>query len=168
VDHYGGIIRNNFVAANVSGLFASEYGFDCGICLWNACDAEALHNTIFTFDPANTFSAIEWRFPFTQAEIANNLVNDLLRERDDASSVPFGNVTNAQADWFIAAASGDLHLVSSAAAAIDQAAPLSGVFDDYDGELRPAGAAADVGADEYGGAPFEPDWFLYLPAVVQE
>ena len=33
VEHYGGVIRNNFVFASRSELFASDCGFDCGICL---------------------------------------------------------------------------------------------------------------------------------------
>ena len=82
VDDFGGIIRNNFISANDNDLFASAYGFDCGICLWNACNAQALHNTIYTADANNTFSSIEWRFPNTEAIITNNLVNDTMRERD--------------------------------------------------------------------------------------
>ncbi len=84
VDDFGGIIRNNFISANSLDLFASEDGFDCGICLWNACNAQALHNTVYTADPASTFSSIEWRFPNTLAVISNNLANDEMRERDDA------------------------------------------------------------------------------------
>ena len=41
VDHYEGIVRNNFIFASRSELFASEYGFDCGVCLWAACGAKA-------------------------------------------------------------------------------------------------------------------------------
>ena len=52
VDDFGGVIRNNFVYANSSGLFASEYGFDCGICAWNSCNARILHNTVYSTDPA--------------------------------------------------------------------------------------------------------------------
>jgi hypothetical protein len=168
VDHYGGVARNNFVVAQDGDLFASQLGFDCGICLWNACDAEALHNTVFTFDAGNTFSAIEWRFPYTQATVANNLTNAALRERDGAGATQAGNVTSAQAGWFVDAVAGDMHLVSSATNAIDQAADVGAVSDDYDGDVRPAGPAADVGADEYGGAPFEPTSFVYLPIVVRE
>lgn len=167
VDHFGGVIRNNFVVANDNALFASQYGFDCGVCLWNACDARALHNTVFTSDPASTFSAVEWRFPNTQAEVSNNLTNHVLRERDGAGAAQTGNVTAAQASWFVDAPSGDLHLASTAVAAIDQATPLAAVTDDYDGDLRPAGAAPDVGADEFGGAPFTPDHFLHLPLTVR-
>lgn len=81
VDHYGGTAVNNFVSADDPELFASEYGFDCGICLWQACGASALHNTVHTADVASSFSAIEWRFSRTAATIANNLANFSLRAR---------------------------------------------------------------------------------------
>ena len=68
VDHFGGVARNNVVSAHASGLFASEYGFDCGVCLWQACGAQALHNTVWSGDPAASFSAVEWRFANTSAD----------------------------------------------------------------------------------------------------
>ncbi len=73
-----------------------------------------------------------------------------------------GNVTDAQSDWFVAAA--DLHLAAGATAVIDQAAPLVAVPDDYDGFARPYGPAPDIGADEYV-PPFTPNHFLYLPWI---
>lgn len=153
VDDFGGIARNNFVSANNSGLFASEYGFDCGICFWNACNARALHNTVYTTDPAHTFSSIEWRFPNTTADIINNLVNHMMRQRDGASATQSGNLTNAQPAWFVNAAVSDLHLVSTATQAINQVTAPPGVTDDIDGHPRPLGSASDVGADEYGVPP---------------
>ncbi len=153
VDDFGGLIRNNFISANDGGLFASQYGFDCGICLWNACNAQALHNTVYTADSSSTFSSIEWRFPNTLALITNNLVNHTMRERDGASGVQSGNLTTAQASWFVDSANGDLHLVSTVAEAIDQVAAPGDVTDDIDGDPRPLGAASDVGADEYGDPP---------------
>lgn len=168
VDHYGGTIRNNFIVAHDGGLFASEFGFDCGICLWNACDARAVHNTVFTFNTDATFSAIEWRFPNTQAAVMNNLANAPLRERDGAGAAQAGNRTDAQAGWFQGAITGNLHLAPGTTAAIDQATSLTDVTDDYDGELRPAGPAPDIGADEADSAPFEPDWFVHLPVVIGE
>lgn len=149
VDHFGGLARNNFIAANDGDLFNSQSGFDCGVCLWNACRADVLHNTVFTANPAKTFSAIEWRYANTSVELYNNLVNDVLMERNGASALCAGNLTNAQAGWFVNAAQGDLHLLASAASAIDQAPPPLKVTDDIDGEARPFGPAADVGADEY-------------------
>jgi hypothetical protein len=61
-----------------------------------------------------------------------------------------GNVTNAGASWFVSAAAGDLHLVSSATAAIDKGTALADVTSDYDGDARPIGSKPDIGADEFG------------------
>ncbi|HJS29288.1 MAG TPA: hypothetical protein VJ768_06685 [Anaerolineales bacterium] len=165
VDHYAGVVRNNFILAQDSGLFSSASGFDCGICLSNACQAKALHNTVYTFEPENTFSAIEWRFPNSIVEISNNLANEAFFERDGASAGQVGNLTNAQAGWFLNPAAADLHLAATASAVIDLAAPIGDVFDDFDGDLRPAGPGPDIGADEYGGVPFEPTAFLHLPVL---
>jgi hypothetical protein len=165
VDDYGGTIRNNFVVALSSSLFASQYGFDCGICLWNACNGRVLHNTVYTTNPAKTFSSIEWRFPNTQAVVLNNLVNAPLHERDSAAAVASGNIQNAQANWFVNPASGDLHLSTHAAAAIDKVtAPVDGVRD-IDGGPRPYGAASDAGADEYGSVWSEPHFNTWLPVT---
>jgi len=43
----------------------------------------------------------------------------------------------------------DLHLTSTATAAIDRGASVSNVTDDFDGRPRPAGSAYDIGADEF-------------------
>jgi len=82
VDHFGGIIRNNFIFANSKALFSSEVGFDTGISLWQACKPKAIHNTVYSTDPARSFSSIEWRFPLTSAEITHNLVNVLMQKRN--------------------------------------------------------------------------------------
>lgn len=147
VDHYGGSIRNNFVFANDGGLFASEYGFDCGICLWNACGARALHNTVVSTQAP--FSSIEWFLGYTDVDIINNLVSHNLRDRGGTSDLS-GNLTYQPLSLFVDGANGDLHLTASASAAIDQVTKPSDVSDDFDGGARPAGAASDVGADEYG------------------
>ncbi|PKO14481.1 MAG: hypothetical protein CVU39_14600 [Chloroflexi bacterium HGW-Chloroflexi-10] len=153
VDHYGGIVRNNFILASSGALFASDSGFDCGICLWNACNARAGHNTLYTANPSETFSMIEWRFLNTRATIANNLVTNLpdnheLFARDGAGGTYYGNMTTAQASWFVNASAGDLHLLPAAASAIDLVRAPSFVSDDYDAQPRPEGTLSDVGADE--------------------
>jgi hypothetical protein len=147
VGHYGGSVRNNFVSASRPELLSSADGFDCGICLWQACGSEALHNTVFTADPSSTFSSIEWRFARTAVDITNNLVNHTMRERDGATATQAGNVTGAQASWFADATSGDLHLLATASGAVDRGVP-SALGDDIDGDPRPLGVAPDVGADE--------------------
>jgi len=150
VDHYGGTIRNNFIITCRKDLFAAKDGADCGICLWQSCQTRVLHNTVYSTDPAHTFSSIEWRFGDTGTEIINNLVNVTMQERDGASANVSGNVTNAQADWFVNVELGDLHLVETATSVMDRTTSFAGVTDDVDGACRPAGPTADVGAHEYG------------------
>ncbi len=146
VDHYGGIIRNNFVFANRASLFASEYGFDCGICLSQACGAQAFNNTVVSTQAP--FSSIEWYLDNTDVEIMNNLVSHNLRDRG-GSSVLANNLENAPLTLFVDGVNGDLHLRDTAVTAIDQAVALTEVTDDIDGDGRFSGAAPDIGADEY-------------------
>lgn len=138
VDHYGGIIRNNFVFANDATLFASDYGFDCGICLWQACGAKVLHNTVVS--TTAPFSSIEWRFDHTEVDIRHNLISHNLRDRG-GSAVLENNIEQASLAMFIDGNNGDLHLQPTATDAIDTASALIDVTDDIDGDSRPIGAA---------------------------
>ncbi|MGC9393440.1 MAG: hypothetical protein ACP5J4_01145 [Anaerolineae bacterium] len=150
IDHYGGIIRNNFISANRAELFASADGYDNGISLWNACEVKTYHNSVISTQAP--FSSIEWRYPNTSVHLVNNLVSHNLRARDGATATQAGNLTNAPLTLFVDGSGGDLHLLPSAAAAIDQGAALSAGLcdDDIDGDPRPIGSARDIGADEYG------------------
>jgi hypothetical protein len=142
------VIRNNVVFANDAGLFASASGFDAGIALEQACGARVLHNTVVSTQAP--FSSIEGRFANTVATVTNNLASHNLRTRESAALTLAGNLQNAPAGLFVDAVSaGDLHLVGSAAAAIDQGAvlPAGQADDDLDGERREA--ARDIGADEH-------------------
>ena len=148
--HYGGIVRNNMIFVSRPEVFSSQNGFDCGICLEQACKASVLQNTVVSTQ--NPFSSIEWRFSQTSVDLYNNLASYNLRQRDGASAVQGGNLQNAPLSLFVNGAAGDLHLASSASQAIDQGAPLAAgrCDDDFDGDLRPIGPARDIGADEYG------------------
>jgi hypothetical protein len=81
IDHYGGIIRNNFIFANRAELFASTDGYDNGISLWNACEVETYHNSVISTQAP--FSSIEWRYPNTSVDLVNNLVSHNLRPRPE-------------------------------------------------------------------------------------
>jgi hypothetical protein len=162
VDHYGGLIRNNFVFANESGLFASEYGFDTGIGLWQACGARALHNTVASTQAP--FSAIEWRFDNTDVAIINNLVTHNLRDRGGSATLA-GNLERQPLSLFADGPGGDLHLTAGAAAALAQVTRPPDVAAAFDGDPRPRGAASDVGGDEYRAAAGG-DNRLYLPVVL--
>ncbi|MBN1993932.1 MAG: hypothetical protein JW953_14630 [Anaerolineae bacterium] len=153
VDHYGGIIRNNFVFANHAELFSSADGFDCGICLWQACGGQVLHNTVASTQAP--FSSIEWRFSNTKdVTITNNLVTHNLRPRDGATAVLSGNLQNQPLSLFAGGSGGNLHLSTTATNAIDQGSLVGAGLadDDIDGDARPFGTTRDIGADEYDGA----------------
>jgi hypothetical protein len=150
-DHQGGIARNNFIYRAGPG--------DVGITLNYALNPEVYNNTVLL---NGTFAwNIEYRFSVTSADIRYNLSDGPVQARDSAMGTVIGNVTNAQPSWFVNAAAADLHLLPAATAAIDQAAPLAAVPDDYDGAARPIGPAPDIGADEFG--VLTPR--LYLPVV---
>ncbi len=163
VDHYGGIVRNNTVFVSRAELFASDYGFDCGVCLWQACNARVLHNTVVSTQAP--FSSIEWRFSNTRAEITNNLVSHNLRARDGALATQAGNLANAPFTLFANPSGGDLHLAAGASAAIDQGVSLAAgaCDDDIDGDHRPDGPARDIGADERVTIVYSR--FIYLPLI---
>lgn len=168
VDHYGGIIRNNWIFASRPELFSSQSGFDCGICLWQACQAKAIHNSVVSLQ--TPFSSIEWRFSNTQAEITNNLLSHNWAERDGANATLGGNLSNAPLALFANALAGDLHLASGASAAIDQGVAVqAGLADeDIDGDSRPLGGGRDIGADEHAGPIIIYTDFVWLPLVHHE
>ena len=141
-DHSGGVIRNNFFfrAANQPG--------DTGIHVADSPDTHVLNNTVFV---SGTYGApIEYRFAgATGVVLTNNLVDGVIRARDGAQGTERTNLTGATAAMFVDAQSGDLHLASSAVAAIDRGTALSEVLGDWDGKSRPQGQGYDIGADEY-------------------
>ena len=147
VDHYGGVITNNFVVANDPRLQTSGAGFDTGIGLEQSCATSVLHNTVVSTAPPHS-SSIEWRFANTSATVANNLVTHTLLSRDEGRASLAGNVANAPLGLFVDVSTGNLHLLPSATIAIDKAVvlPVPLVLD-IDADAR--GVAADVGADEY-------------------
>ncbi len=147
VGHYDGIIRNNFIFASRAELFSSNAGFDCGICLWSACGAKALHNSIASTGP--NFSSIEWRFASSRdIEITNNLATHALQERNDASATQAGNLSNAPLSLFADDAGGDLHLGTAASDAVDQGVSIQGNDCTHDIDGDPRDSTPDIGADE--------------------
>lgn len=140
--HVGGEIRNNMIWAGDPELFASEYGFDSGVALEQACDAKVLHNTIVSLE--EPFVSMEYRWPNTSATIAGNLVTHDIVMRDGGQAQLDGNLEMAGTAHFVDAAGADLHLAPGSGA-ID-AAPAGLVAGDFDNE--PRDASPDVGADE--------------------
>lgn len=138
-DHVGGSIHNNFIYRS-----SSQPG-DVGIGVFNSPDTDVLHNTIVL---SGTYpNAIEYRFSGTTGVvIANNLSDAAIARRDSAQGTISNNITTAGPEWFVDAAAGDLHLAATSPA-IDAALASATLFD-FDGQSRPSGGAADVGADE--------------------
>ena len=163
VDHYGGIIRNNFIFQSRQELLASQYGFESGIALWQACGALILHNTVVS--TARPFSSIEHRFENTDATITNNLLSHSLMERDGATAVLAGNLEYQPLTLFVSSAEGNLHLKSGATVAIDKGVFIGGGLcpGDIDGDSRDP--TPDVGADEMKTGPANTA-FPWLPVLL--
>jgi len=174
VGHFGGLIRNNFIFQGRAELRSSEYGFDSGISLDQACGAEVLHNTVVATE--TPFSSIEWRFSNTSAEIVNNLVSHNLKPRDGGSATLAGNLEYAPLSLFVDGANGDLHLSEDANSAIDQGvSSVAGKCDDdLDCDPRPWGSGHDIGADEWMGGggsvslSLHPGWNLVSVPIVPD
>lgn len=141
-EHSGGVIRNNFIYNSPSAVYA-----DVAISVFDSPGTLVEHNTIYQ---SNGYpNAIEYRFPdATGVVIRNNLTNRRIEAREGASATLSGNFLGATAAMFRDLEGGDLHLTAAAQAAIDKVAAPPGSFD-FDGEPRPAGSLADVGADEF-------------------
>ena len=141
-DHRGGVIRNNLIFRG-----RGQPG-DVGILVADSPDTQVLNNTVFL---SGTYATpIEYRFSgATNVLIVNNIVDGTIAARDGATAIERNSIQHAPASLFVDADLGDLHLSSRASAAIDKGARLTTVNDDCDGDTRPLGAGADVGADEY-------------------
>ncbi len=87
-DHQGGVIRNNMIYRQGPG--------DVGITVNYSGDVAIYHNTVIQ-NGTFPWGAIEYRFSSTSAVIANNLTDGPIWQRDGATAVTTGNVTNASA-----------------------------------------------------------------------
>ncbi len=148
-DHAGGVIWNNFVYLAPELMSASrKASSDGSIIAWNSPGTQIDHNTVLL--NGNEFYAVQFRFATTTNGTArNNLADAPVHLRDSANAGLNGNLSTATAGMFVNSAAGDLHLLSSATNAIDKATNLGTVTNDFDGERRPRGAQADIGADEF-------------------
>ena len=140
LDHLEGTIRNNAVF-NRKGIH-----LESGIELWNVTDVKVCHNTVVSHDPP--FSSIEYRYPNTRVEIANNIVSHRILAREGGKAMLKQNIQKAAVGLFKDLAAGDLHLTPEAFEAIDRGVPGkdTDVSVDIDGHLRDA--HPDIGADE--------------------
>ncbi len=141
-DHTGGVVRNNFIARSPG------VGGDVAIGVMDSPGTRVVHNTVWMGGAYQ--NAVEYRFANTTGVVvANNLSDGRVLARDGAVGAVAGNVLNAPSSYFVAASQADLHLTAAAAAAaVDQVSVLADALVDWDGQPRPSGALADVGADE--------------------
>lgn len=144
-DHFGGFARNNFIRWDA----AASYAVDVPIYTTSP-NSSILHNTALAM--GRYPNAIEVRYAgATGVAVENNLLDAAIQARDGATPIESGNLLDVQANWFVDLAAGDLHLTASATPAIDQVTRLPDAMDDFDAQVRPAGAGqSDIGADEFG------------------
>ena len=149
-DSSGGTVRNNFVYY-APGLFSAsrKAGTDGAIIANDSPNTKIYHNTILT--NGNLNFSIEFRFAGSSGgEVRNNLADAPLNlARNGASAVQSGNYLSATPGMFVNPGTANLHLTSQATPAINTAPTLGAVTTDIDGNARPLGAGADIGADEY-------------------
>lgn len=145
-DHTGGVVRNNMIVRRPGA------GGDVGIGVFDSPGTRVVHNSLWMGGQYGT--GIEYRFPDTTGVvIANNFGDTSVWARDGAGGgTVTNNVSTAVASDFISPSTGDLHLSGTAIAALDKVPVHADAPADWDGEARPAGGAADLGADERGGA----------------
>ncbi len=137
--HYDGIVRNNFVYADI------DY-FDTGIEIDEAREPVVVHNTVVTPGGAAFFSSIDYRFPSTVAVIKNNLTTRIT-QRDGATGDVSNNLEDTPMSFFVDPAAGDLHLSGAASSALGAGVPHPDAGLDIDGEPHDP-SAPDLGADE--------------------
>ena len=140
-DHIAGMVRNNVIYRA-----PGEAAGGVGISVADSPNTQVLHNTVVLSGTGS--ASIETRWWSTNGLVANNLTDAPISQRDGAAGLESGNYTAASKTMFVNAAAGDLHLVPSAAAAVDSALPLDEVTKDCDGQGRSGGGSPDIGADE--------------------
>jgi hypothetical protein len=150
-DHAGGLIRNNFICLTPGLMSASrKAGSDGAIIAWNSPGTQIDHNSVLL--NGNEFYPIEFRFSTTtNCAARNNLADSSVHLRDSAVASLAGNLATATAAIFVNSSNADLHLLASASNAIDKVTAPTTVTNDFDGDLRPTGNSADIGADEFTG-----------------
>lgn len=150
-DHSGGIIRNNFVYQR-PGLFttARRADSDGQLLVYDSPGTQVYHNTVLT--NGNSRFSIEVRWANTGVAFDNNLADAPLNARDGGVYSASGNFLSATSTMFVDPANGNLHILDNTATranVIDRAVARNGATDDFDGQLRLAGSAPDIGADEF-------------------
>jgi len=144
-EHRGGIMRNNVVLGTE----------DAGIYMNKATGYKVYNNTMLGISPGTTSGSVESRYPQSDGDVRNNLMDKPVKERDGGTITASHNIENATLAWLRDPANGDYRLnPATAQAAIDAGIALADVPTDFAGNPRPLGAAYDIGAYEtLAGAP---------------
>lgn len=156
----GGIVRNCFVYARTAGNPPADQPWlgnaDCGIDAFSCRNVSFLNNTVWS-DSGSYGRTV--RVGIAQGptygnqnlQFKYNIVRGNFQLLTPGDWTSTGNITGnmPQANWFRNVSTADLHLTKLATAAIDQAVALAEVPTDFDGQGRPLGGAADIGADEF-------------------
>jgi PKD repeat protein len=141
-DNSGSLIANNMIYRS-----GAQHG-DVAIGVWNSPGTVVADNTVIL--NGDYVNAVEYRFATTTGvQILYNLTDAAITQRNGATATVTGNITNAQASWFVNESVGNLHLTAAAISAIGHGGSVAQVSTDYDGQPRPTGSAPDVGADQY-------------------
>jgi hypothetical protein len=142
IGHYGGIIRGNAVLADIPQ-------YDTGIELAQSRGTRVLHNTLVeTARATGSFSSLDYRWPNTSVELANNLTRRITA-RDGAGAVLINNVESTPQGWLVDPVGGDFHLRPGQNGAEDRGLVVAGAGLDIDGRARDYRGAPDIGADEW-------------------
>lgn len=134
-------IRNNFIADNRTAGHAGA-----AITLVTVTGAQVDNNSIY--QAGNYANAVEYSGTGSIGAIRNTLANKPITATGTATATLATNVTTAQAGWFTAVATGDLHLAGPRDGVVDAGTTIPGLTVDIDGDARPNGSACDIGADE--------------------
>lgn len=154
----GGIIRNCFVYARTAAPISPDQPWtgnaDIGIDLAFVRNVQVYNNTVWTDDGSYSRSVQFYDTASrrnSNVQVAYNIIRGKFNNTSGGGFTNTGNITGntPQANWFVSASSADYHLTRLATAAIDHAATLAQVADDFDKKPRPSGSLPDVGADEY-------------------
>ncbi len=142
--HSRGVVRNNMI---VRKAMTGSRG--PAISVLDSPETLVLHNTMLL--AGTSAVAVEYAHPDSQmVVILNNLADAAISGRDSAGAIINRNILNANASMFVAPSRGDLRLRPDfARTVIDTGLFINAIVPtDAEGDLRPQGAAPDVGADE--------------------
>ncbi|MDD5304237.1 MAG: fibronectin type III domain-containing protein, partial [Elusimicrobia bacterium] len=186
-NEYGTQANNNVYRYNNIHENSTSGGWRAGIGLTQGAGNKAYNNIIW-----GNSGGIEIDYSSIGSQVYNNTIfnNSLGGEKYGISigagsgaiiqnnivyQNPGGNIIGSQTGMivsnnltsdplFVNSAGLNFHLTSGSPA-IDKGLTISAVFDDYDGVLRPKGAAYDIGAFEYGGVAPLPSVDVTAPVI---